>query len=115
MSYRNKYHRDGSVTVWNVYTQSWVTDTARGWLENAKIMSTLSRNERARIEALAEGVTLAVNKRYARKIMKAADDGGTIQADAMIEFTDDPCMHTTMSLSDALKYFGCEYAADLID
>ena len=34
----------------------------------------------------------------ARRIVNAADDGGTIQADRMVRLTSDPTLHTTCSL-----------------
>lgn len=53
MTTKTKFHRDGTVTVWNIYTQQWerrdaasiVREPARGNM----ILPTLSDSERARI------------------------------------------------------------------
>lgn len=43
--YRTTYHRDGSVTVWNVYTQSW-TRTGR---PSDRVLASLRPAERERV------------------------------------------------------------------
>jgi hypothetical protein len=44
-AYRTTYHRDGSVTVWNVYTQSWLR-TSR---PSDRLLSSLMPEERERV------------------------------------------------------------------
>lgn len=46
------------------------------------------------------------NKQLARRLVNAADDGGTIQADQMIRLTSDPKMHTTYRLHTAAARLG---------
>lgn len=43
--FRTKFHRDRTVTIWNVYTQSWER-TAR---PSADMLATLSHKERERV------------------------------------------------------------------
>lgn len=59
MSIKTTFHRDGSVTVWNVYTQQWqrtdctqLVRAARHYPANA-ILPTLSERERNRIQRVA--------------------------------------------------------------
>lgn len=44
-AYRTTYHRDGSVTIWNVYTQSWLR-TSR---PSDRLLSSLMFEERERV------------------------------------------------------------------
>ncbi len=46
------------------------------------------------------------NKQLARRLVNAADDSGTIQADRMVRLTSDPTLHTTSSLSGAAERLG---------
>ena len=39
------YHRDGSITVWNVYTQSWLRTTK----PSDRILASLNDRERRRV------------------------------------------------------------------
>jgi len=50
--YKTKYHRDGTVTYWDVFTQGWVE---RADHVPAKYMATLPYNERERIEKHLNG------------------------------------------------------------
>lgn len=43
--YRTTYHRDGTVTVWNCYAQSWM----RAGAFSAYLLATLSPQERGRV------------------------------------------------------------------
>lgn len=55
--YRSTFHRDGSVTIWNVYTQQWERLSARNLADEQAygnmLMPTLSEAERARILRIA--------------------------------------------------------------
>lgn len=42
---------------------------------------------------------------------RLADDGGTIDADNMIQLTSEPTRHTTTSLTRALLMLGCQPAS----
>jgi hypothetical protein len=42
---RTTYHRDGTITVWDVYTQSWVRTSA----PSDALLASLSEHERTRI------------------------------------------------------------------
>lgn len=56
MSFTTTFHRDGTVTVWNVYTQQWqrLAATAIVTQRGANtLMPTLTNSERARIERMA--------------------------------------------------------------
>jgi hypothetical protein len=44
-TYRTKFHRDGSITVWNVYTQSWER-TSR---PSDRVLASLEPKERDRV------------------------------------------------------------------
>ena len=46
------------------------------------------------------------NNQLARRIVNAADDGGTIQADRMARLTSDPTLHTTCSLAMVAERLG---------
>lgn len=48
--YRTTYHRDGTVTVWDVYTQSWLR-TAQ---PSDKVLASLSPKERERVKEHCE-------------------------------------------------------------
>ena len=52
--FRTRFHRDGSVTVWNVFTQGWQRRPAS--MVHDEILATLPRNERDRIARHAQGV-----------------------------------------------------------
>ena len=49
---KTKYHRDGSVTLWNVYTQTWQRRSASRISDD--VLSTLSPEERKRIAKMAQ-------------------------------------------------------------
>ena len=51
MEARTKYHRDGSVTFWDVYDQSWCRLPASHI--SARTLATLNDSERARIARMA--------------------------------------------------------------
>ena len=57
--YRTRYHRDGTVTVWDVYLQQWTRRSAASLVAEAQapapnaILPTLSETERARIGRIA--------------------------------------------------------------
>lgn len=59
-STKTKFHRDGTVTCWDVYQQQWVHRSASDLVAEAKrpspnsILPTLPESERARIERMAE-------------------------------------------------------------
>ena len=46
-----KFHRDGSVTIWNVYRQQWVRTSASA--VTAETLATLTDAERNRIRRMA--------------------------------------------------------------
>jgi hypothetical protein len=48
--YKTTYHRDGTVTLWDVYTQSWLRIVA-GEISD-RTLATLNDQERARIASL---------------------------------------------------------------
>lgn len=50
--YRTTYHRDGTVTVWDVYQQQWVRMAARDVSD--RMLSTFDASERARIASMLE-------------------------------------------------------------
>ena len=52
--YRTKYHRDGTITVWSVYTQRWGRLSAAVAVRDHSLMASLSSRERSRIERLAK-------------------------------------------------------------
>jgi hypothetical protein len=60
MIYSTKFHRDGTVTLWNVYTQQWERHEAVALVEQCErpfgnlLLPTLTAQERARIERMAE-------------------------------------------------------------
>lgn len=45
--YRTKFHRDGTVTVWNVYTQTWIR-TSR---PSDAVLASMANEERAKVIA----------------------------------------------------------------
>ena len=49
--YKTKFHRDGTVTIWNVYAQAWQRHQAD--LIADSVLATLSDSERARIAKIA--------------------------------------------------------------
>ena len=51
-SYKTTYHRDGTVTVWNVYTQQWERIAADQVSD--QILASLNETERRRIGKMAE-------------------------------------------------------------
>ena len=48
---KTKFHRDGSVTIWNVYRQQWVRTSASA--VTAETLATLTDAERNRIRRMA--------------------------------------------------------------
>lgn len=56
--FRTKFHRDGSATVWNVYTQQWERTSCVQLVRAARsanaILPTLPERERRRIIRAAE-------------------------------------------------------------
>jgi hypothetical protein len=50
-SYKTKYHRDGTVTIWNVYAQAWQRRQADMIADS--VLATLNDSERARIAKIA--------------------------------------------------------------
>lgn len=51
--FKTTYHRDGSVTVWNVYAQQWDRRMATDFVADHSVMSSLSDTERNRIKKMA--------------------------------------------------------------
>ena len=51
--YGTTYHRDGTVTIWNVYTQTWQRLRATTAYDDDALMASLSASERARIGRMA--------------------------------------------------------------
>lgn len=51
--YRTKYHRDGTVTVWDVYQQEWRRIRAADLIAGNSILPRLPASERQRIEKMA--------------------------------------------------------------
>ena len=49
--YKTKYNKDQSVTVWNVYTQTW--QRVRASRVSNEVLATLSPAERVRIARMA--------------------------------------------------------------
>ena len=60
MAYKTKFHRDGTVTVWNVYNQQWERIEAQTLVDQCKepfgnlILPTLPQQDRARIERMTK-------------------------------------------------------------
>ncbi len=60
MNYRTKFHRDGDVTIWNVFTQQWERRSARYLVEQCEhpfgnlILPTLRQEDRQRIVRVAK-------------------------------------------------------------
>jgi len=56
--YRTTYHRDGTVTVWDVYSQRWTRRSAARLVaeagHNNSVLPTLSQRERDRIAQIAQ-------------------------------------------------------------
>jgi Fe-S cluster biosynthesis and repair protein YggX len=50
-NYKTKYHRDGTVTIWNVFSQAWQRHQAD--LIADSVLATLNDSERARIAKIA--------------------------------------------------------------
>ena len=48
---KTKYHRDGSVTIWNIFRQQWVRMAATD--VTAETLATLNDAERTRIRRIA--------------------------------------------------------------
>lgn len=48
-NYRTKFHRNGHVTLWNVYTQKWECYPLSTLESMDKLVATLPAHERARI------------------------------------------------------------------
>jgi hypothetical protein len=44
--FKSRYHRDGSVTLWNVYTQTW----ERGFTFEDRVLASLSVEDRAKVQ-----------------------------------------------------------------
>lgn len=56
--YATTYHRDGSVTVWDVYAQQWLrTDNP-----SARVLASMSRKERERVILHCSGVPVLTGK-----------------------------------------------------
>ncbi|HVZ13430.1 MAG TPA: hypothetical protein VG894_03130, partial [Bauldia sp.] len=108
-NYRTKYHRDGTVTVRDAYRQKWARRDAGSVLADDCVMSSLGEGERARIEAMAHGMTLAQARNLARRLVRAANDEGTVQAADMLDLAGrrDPTLHTTASIACAARALGC--------
>lgn len=106
-----KYHKNGSITYWDVYQQLWRTRPAKVVFNDDKVMSSLSYYERMRIEVAAHNMTLVQARALANKIYNIADYSGTIQADQMVDIAGptNPEMHTCMSMESAAKALGCYY------
>jgi hypothetical protein len=49
--YKTKYHKDQSVTLWNVYTQTW--QRIRASRVSDEVLSSLSPEERKRIARMS--------------------------------------------------------------
>lgn len=117
MSTSTTYHRDGTISTWNVYTQDWITRApAADLYADDRIMSTLSREERLEIEARAAGwPSLAAARRWVRQLERAADDEGTIQAGSMVGLSTDPRWHTTTGIMAAIRGHGLSLLADTME
>jgi len=112
MSYQTKYHRDGTVTVWDVYRQQWTRREASDVYADDRVMASLPAYDRLRIEAKAHGNTLAESRSICRRLLADADEGGTLQADQMLAYTREPTMHTTCSIQRAAEHLGCRLMLD---
>lgn len=110
--YKTRYHRDGTVTAWDGYQQKWTRRDAGSVLADDRVMSSLGEGERARIEAMAHGMTMKQARALARRIVRAANDEGTIQAADMLDLAGrrDPTLHTAMSAASAARALGCYYS-----
>jgi DNA invertase Pin-like site-specific DNA recombinase len=64
-AYATKFHRDGTVTVWNVYRQGWERTAAAD--VDDRILASLSEAERARIAKLAILASLSEAERARSK------------------------------------------------
>jgi len=50
-NYKTKFHRDGTITIWNVYAQAWQRNQAD--LIADSVLATLNDSERAKIAKIA--------------------------------------------------------------
>jgi len=50
--YKTTYHRDGSVTLWNVYTQDWERTSS----PSDRVLSSLDADERRRVTRHTESL-----------------------------------------------------------
>lgn len=112
MSYQTRYHRDGTVTVWDVYRQQWTRREASAVYADDRVMASLPHRDRLRIEAAAAGNTLAESRSICRHLLADADEGGTLQAVQMLDYTRDPTMHITCSIRRAAEHLGCRLMLD---
>jgi hypothetical protein len=54
MNPKTTYHRDGTVTVWDVYQQVWRRRPALAIRDDHAVMASLNDRERARITTMAD-------------------------------------------------------------
>ena len=111
---KTKFNRDETVTVWNIYNQSWNRIHAKAAFRDDRLMATLDATERARISAMAYGWKFGDAKKMAHRILSLADDGGTIAPEDMQEITDEPTLHTHCDVDRALEALGLQYVAKII-
>ncbi len=76
MSYDTTYHRDGTVTVWDVYRQQWTRRQASELALDNDVMPTLSGAERERVSAMARGMTV----RQYRRVLAAKPAAALVAA-----------------------------------
>ena len=50
-TYKTKFHRDGTITLWNIFAQAW--QRLQADLIADSVLATLSDSERARIAKIA--------------------------------------------------------------
>ena len=64
-AYTTRYHRDGTVTVWDVYQQQWTRSAAAAVQADSRVMASLTDRERERITAMASGRTVTEHRKLA--------------------------------------------------
>jgi hypothetical protein len=73
-NYKTTHHRDGTVTLWSVYRQSWQRIAAEDVSDET--LSTLPADERAKIRAMALGITTKWTTVKERPYAPVTDDDG---------------------------------------
>ena len=67
MAYRTTYHRDGTVTVWDVYQAAWVRTST----PTDQLLATLDADERERVKRHVSGRLIAQARAQGRRKTRA--------------------------------------------